>query len=121
MTVLPCGSDSDAQAIRTWVSQYTSHPNQFIYSDRAFVSTFSGETCTFGAGSTAEGWHSQFVGHPDLADKLFFVPSFFIDPATFSTFQDVMHGDFNVRPQYSAPTGRNPDNSDSGMVVGPSS
>ncbi|KAF9049586.1 hypothetical protein BDZ89DRAFT_1057464 [Hymenopellis radicata] len=95
MTALACASADDAQALRSWVQTYMSHPNQFIYGNKAFVSTFSGESCTFGQSSVTEGWKTQFVQHPDLSNNVFFVPSFFVDPATFSTFKDVMHGDFN--------------------------
>jgi glucan endo-1,3-alpha-glucosidase len=67
------------------------------YESRAFVSTFAGETCTFGQSSVPDGWSSQFSNHPDLRGKIYFVPSFFIDPSSFSDFADVMDGEFNVR------------------------
>lgn len=98
MTSLACASADDAQTLRTWVQTYFGHANQFLYRGKAFVSTFSGETCSFGQGNAADGWKTQFVQHADLADNVFFVPSFFIDPSTFSTFEGVMHGDFNVSP-----------------------
>lgn len=93
---LPCASPNDAQTLRNLVNTYVSHPNQLQYASRAFVSTFSGETCTFGQSSVPDGWKSQFSQHPDLAGKIYFVPAFFIDPATFTDFADVMDGDFNV-------------------------
>jgi glucan endo-1,3-alpha-glucosidase len=61
------------------------------------VSTFAGESCTFGQGSAPKGWKNEFAGHPDLKGKIYFVPSFFIDPVKFGDFRDVMDGDFNVR------------------------
>ncbi|KAK0221841.1 glycosyl hydrolase family 71-domain-containing protein [Armillaria fumosa] len=95
MTSLPCATADDAQSIRSWVKTYTTHSNQLMYDSRALVSTFSGESCTFGQSSVAEGWKSQFVQHSDLQGQIFFVPSFFVDPSTFSEYKDVMDGDYN--------------------------
>ncbi|EDR13362.1 glycoside hydrolase family 71 protein [Laccaria bicolor S238N-H82] len=95
MSVLPCGSPADAQALRNLVKAHITHPNQFQYKGRAFVSTFAGETCQFGQGSVADGWKTQFTRSPDLQGQIYFVPAFFIDPATFGNFADVMDGDFN--------------------------
>jgi len=92
----PCGSPNDAQNLRNIVNTHISHPNQLTYASRAFVSTFAGESCKFGQGSVPDGWKTQFTRHPDLQGKIYFVPAFFIDPATFKDFADVMDGDFNV-------------------------
>lgn len=100
---LPCTSPSDAQALRNLVNTYVSHPNQLQYASRAFVSTFSGESCKFGQASVPDGWTSHFSQHPDLNGKIYFVPAFFIDPSTFTDFADVMDGDFNVRSPYLSP------------------
>lgn len=102
---MPCASGSDAQALRSFVQQYISHPNQLQYNSRALVSTFAGEACTFGHSSAAEGWRSQFTQHPDLQGKITFAPSFFVDPATFKSFAGVIDGDFNASFQvdYSVP------------------
>lgn len=43
-----------------------------------------------------DAWKSRFTQHPDLKGKVYFVPSFFIDPAKFGDFNGVMDGDFNV-------------------------
>lgn len=95
MTSLACATADNAQSIRSWVQTYLTHSNQLMYDSRALVSTFSGETCTFGQSSVAEGWKSQFVQHSDLQGQIFFVPSFFVDPSTFSDYKDVMDGDYN--------------------------
>jgi glucan endo-1,3-alpha-glucosidase len=97
--VIPCASPGDAQFLRNFITTYATHPNQLIYDGRVFASTFAGESCTFGQGSPAAGWASQFTRHPDLTGQnaVFFVPSFFIDPQTFNQYGDVMDGDFNVR------------------------
>ncbi|KAK2465337.1 hypothetical protein APHAL10511_002691 [Amanita phalloides] len=87
-------SSQDAHVLRDIVRTYLSHPNQLQYASRAVVSTFSGESCTFGQDSSAEGWRDQFVSHPDLIGRLYFVPSFFIDPKSFGEYRDVINGDF---------------------------
>ncbi|KAG6906620.1 hypothetical protein DXG01_012938 [Tephrocybe rancida] len=95
MSSMPGATSADAQTLRSLVLRFISHPNYMQISSQPLVSTFSGETSTFGLGSASEGWNNEFVGHPDLQGKIRFVPSFFIDPATFNTFTNVMHGDFN--------------------------
>ncbi|KAI0031385.1 glycoside hydrolase [Vararia minispora EC-137] len=91
---LPCASPADAAALRTYITTYATHPNQFIYRNRVYASSFSGETCTFGQSSVPQGWSSQFTRHADLSGQnaVYFVPSFFVDPATFAQYGDVMDG-----------------------------
>ncbi|THV05334.1 hypothetical protein K435DRAFT_745710 [Dendrothele bispora CBS 962.96] len=107
MSSLPCASTSDAQSLRSLVLRFSSHPNQLPYSKPGstttsdssgplpLVSTFSGETCTFGQDTPANAWRSQFTQHDELKGKITFVPSFFIDPGTFGEFEGVMDGDFH--------------------------
>ncbi|KAG6831948.1 hypothetical protein H0H92_006549 [Tricholoma furcatifolium] len=92
---LPCATPDDAQTLRNLVMNFTSHPNYMQFNALPLVSTFSGETCTFGQDTVPDGWNNEFVGHPDLQGTIQFVPSFFIDPTTFGTFSNVMDGDFN--------------------------
>ena len=94
---LPCATPDDATTLRNLVSTYISHPNQLQIESKALVSTFAGESCTFGQSSVAEGWSTQFTNHPDLLGKIFFVPSFFIDPSSFSDFSGIIDGAFGVR------------------------
>ncbi|KAJ7459880.1 glycoside hydrolase [Mycena latifolia] len=95
MSVLPCATVDDGAALRARVNNFATHPNYLQMNGRAFVSTFAGESCTFGQDSVADGWRSQFAQHPELQGKINFVPSFFIDPAKFTDFGGVMDGDFN--------------------------
>jgi glucan endo-1,3-alpha-glucosidase len=78
--------------------RFMHHPGQFLINGKALVSTFAGETCTFGSGSPAQAWFDQFVGHPDLKGKIHFVPSFFGNPAEFGADKDLgksLDGVFN--------------------------
>ncbi|KAG6830981.1 hypothetical protein H0H87_006632 [Tephrocybe sp. NHM501043] len=95
MSSLPCESSADAQTLRDLVLRFITHPSYMQVASQPLVSTFAGEICTFGRGDVSDGWDTEFVGHPDLQGKIQFVPSFFIDPATFNTFSHVMDGDFN--------------------------
>lgn len=95
MTVLPCNTAADAAALRNYITTYASHPNQFKYEGRVFASSFAGDTCTFGQGSATAGWKSQFIQQLTGGNAVFFVPSFFVDPSTFSTYSGVIDGMFN--------------------------
>jgi glucan endo-1,3-alpha-glucosidase len=94
---LPCSGPNDAATLRQYITTYATHPNQLIYKGRVYASTFAGESCTFGQSSVAAGWSSQFIQQLTGANTVFFVPSFFVDPNTFSTFNGVMDGALNVR------------------------
>ncbi|KAI0661905.1 glycoside hydrolase [Cubamyces menziesii] len=94
MSSFPCTTPDDATTLRNLVTQFASRPAQLQVDGKAFVSTFAGESCTFGSGDVPSGWRSQFTQHPDTSGKIHFVPSFFVDPATFNTFTGVMDGDF---------------------------
>ncbi|KAJ6585011.1 glycoside hydrolase [Mycena capillaripes] len=95
MSVLPCATVDDGAALRARVTNFATRPNYLQRNGLAFVSTFAGESCTFGQDNVADGWRTQFTQHPDLQGKMQFVPSFFIDPATFTNFGGVMDGAFN--------------------------
>jgi len=93
MTSFSCGSTQDAQVLRNIVHPYLSHPNQLLYNSRPVVSTFSGQSCTFGQGTPEQGWQTQFTSNPGLGN-IYFIPSFFVDPNSFTDFSNVMNGDF---------------------------
>ncbi|KAH0586158.1 hypothetical protein H2248_007423 [Termitomyces sp. 'cryptogamus'] len=95
MTSMPCETAADAQTLRNLVLKFISRSNYMQVNCQSLVSTFSGESCTFGHKSASDGWSSEFVDHSDLQGKIRFVPSFFIDPSSFGSFNDVMDGDFN--------------------------
>lgn len=97
MSSLPCTAASDAQLLHTYITDYATHPNQLLVNGQVFASTFSGSDCTFGQGSSQAGWSSQFLQQLTGQNTVHFVPSFFIDPNTFSEFDEVMDGSFNVR------------------------
>lgn len=92
MTVLPCGSSSDVSLIQSYINKYASHSAQLNYRGLPLVSTFAGESCTFGQSSVNAGWVSAVrSGVPSV----FFMPSFFVDPATLSSYS-VLDGIYNV-------------------------
>lgn len=92
MGSIPCAGPGDATLLRNYVTTYQSHPNQLKYKGGILVSTFAGENCRFGAGNLNEGWRQALkTGLPPIH----FVPSFFVDPATFGGLT-VMDGAFGV-------------------------
>lgn len=95
MTSYHCVAATDADPIRNLTLQYAARPNQLQVDGQAFVSAFSGETCTFGQGDVPGGWRAAYTQHPDIVGKIHFVPSFFIDPAAFGQYAGVLDGDFN--------------------------
>ncbi|KAH9854653.1 glycoside hydrolase [Lenzites betulinus] len=90
-----CNSPDTAAFIRGLTTAAIGGAAQLTVDGKAFVSTFAGESCTFGEADVFTGWNKQFTQHPDLAGKIHFVPSFFIDIQQFRNFKDVMDGDFN--------------------------
>ncbi|KAI0712188.1 glycoside hydrolase [Earliella scabrosa] len=96
MNVFPCQAAGDADQIRSLTLQFATHPNQLQVDGKAFVSTFAGQQCLFGAATREDGWRSAYTQHPDIQGKIHFVPSFFIDPSSeFAAFSGVMDGDFH--------------------------
>ncbi|KLO14581.1 glycoside hydrolase [Schizopora paradoxa] len=96
MSSLPCTSAADATSLQPYVTNYTSHPNQLKYDNKVFLSTFAGETCLFGQATTAQGW-TTFLSPLTGTNAVFFVPSFFSDPTTWSStgVLNVMDGGFS--------------------------
>ncbi|KZT73782.1 glycoside hydrolase family 71 protein [Daedalea quercina L-15889] len=95
MSSLPCTTADDASALRDYVTTYASHPNQLLWDGKVFISTFAGSDCTFGQSSSAAGWQSEFIDQLTGSNAVQFVPSFFVDPSTFTTYDGVMDGYFN--------------------------
>ncbi|KAL0959330.1 hypothetical protein HGRIS_014591 [Hohenbuehelia grisea] len=92
MTSLPCASPDDAGALQSYIRSYYAHPNQFRYAGLPLVSTFAGENCRFGRGSLDDAWASAVK--PAGGMPVYFLPSFFVDPASFSGLP-VMDGAFS--------------------------
>ena len=93
MTVIPCSASSDAAPLQNYINTYSSHPNILRYSGKMLITTFAGESCKFGQASVDAGWTFAIkTGLPPV----YFIPSFFVDPATFSNYPST-DGQFNVR------------------------
>jgi len=89
---MPCSSPDHAHALRDYITRYADHPNQLRYNGHVFVSTFAGGSCTFGSGSSVQGWKTQFVDQLTGNNKVHFVPAFF---DTFEQFGNVIDGIYN--------------------------
>lgn len=95
MSSLPCTSSDNAATLRSYITSYATHPNQLLVDGKVFASTFSGSDCTFGQANAQQGWQTQFIDQLTGSNAVHFVPSFFVDPTTFSEFDGVMNGAFN--------------------------
>ncbi|KZV74309.1 glycoside hydrolase family 71 protein [Peniophora sp. CONT] len=95
MSANPCAALSDGAPLRAWVNSYYNHPNQFIYNSKVYLSTFAGETCTFGQGSVVAGWKNAVISQLTGSQSVYFVPFFSVDPATFSSYSGVINGAMN--------------------------
>ncbi|KAG5642064.1 hypothetical protein DXG03_003641 [Asterophora parasitica] len=100
MSSLPCATVADAITLRNYLTAYRSHPHQLMYptgsasgTSRLLVSTFAGEACRFGQGTLQAAWQYALRGDSRLP-AVHFVPSFFVDPATFGGLQ-AMDGSFH--------------------------
>lgn len=91
MTSMPCTTADDANDLKYYINMFGQHPNYLVYDGKIFVSTFAGQSCSFGAPSFNEGWNNAVKSGPPV----FFMPSFFIDPSSFNGVS-VMDGAFNV-------------------------
>ncbi|KAF8237471.1 glycoside hydrolase family 71 protein [Tricholoma matsutake] len=90
MTSMPCTTADDANDLKYYINMFGQHPNYLVYDGKIFVSTFAGQSCSFGAPSFNEGWNNAVKSGPPV----FFMPSFFIDPSSFNGVS-VMDGAFN--------------------------
>lgn len=90
MSSIPCSAASHAGVLQEYIRTYANHPNSFKYKpaqqgqEKMLVSTFAGESCTFGQGSLDAGWrYAVKPGGSSGVPAVWFVPSFFVDPNTF--------------------------------------
>lgn len=95
MTSLSCSSYTDGIALANLVKAHSSSSAQAMFNGKVLVSTFSGENCLFGQSNVHDGWNSVFLALLDAAGiDIFFVPSVFSDPSTFSA-STWMDGELN--------------------------
>lgn len=104
MTSLACSAGWHADALKAYVTNYAGHSAQAYYNGRQLVSTFAGTDCTFGYGDWNAGWEGAFK-QPLKAggNNIFFIPSIFTDPSTFSA--SALDGELNWNSGW--PTGGN--------------
>jgi glucan endo-1,3-alpha-glucosidase len=96
MTSLSCSSAGDVAVLQNYINTYNSHPNVLQYDNKILITTFAGESCTFGQGSVDAGWN--FALKTGSLPAVYFIPSFFVAPDTFPTYTST-DGQFNVSSQ----------------------
>jgi glucan endo-1,3-alpha-glucosidase len=71
MTSLPGSSCSDVTLLRDLITACATSPNQLRWNGKIVVSTFGGETCTFGERSVSAGWRRVITdGMPPVSEGL---------------------------------------------------
>lgn len=107
---LGCNNQNDAAILRDYLINFATSPGQLTlpprtgsYLQRAVVSTFAGEWCTFGRGSVRDGWASVLADPSVVAAlqtmgrEVAFIPSWFqrIEQRK-QEFGSLVNGDFHV-------------------------
>ena len=85
------------QEINDYIQKYYGHPSQFTYQRGDFVSTFSGETVTFGQHTANDGWQIEIKNQLAKDNiKIYFVPEWSaLDPKTVFQNNPVIDGLFS--------------------------
>jgi glucan endo-1,3-alpha-glucosidase len=82
MTELSCNDWSRAGLIQSYL-KYLSHSAAAKYNGKPIVTTFAGESCTFGRGSTNAGWAAIFGSY---ANQIYFMPAYNAAPTSLGGF-----------------------------------
>ncbi|ORY77293.1 glucan endo-1,3-alpha-glucosidase agn1 [Protomyces lactucae-debilis] len=69
-------ADQSISGLTHWITDFAQHPNQYFYQNKQFVSTFAGESVTFGQGSANAGWSNFKNTLAGMGNPIYFVPSF---------------------------------------------
>ncbi|WWD02288.1 hypothetical protein V865_000327 [Kwoniella europaea PYCC6329] len=91
---LGCSSTSDASNLVNTIATYASNSAQAKVNSKVLVSTFAGESCTFGQGSYQAAWTYFNSLLTAKSIDIYFVPATFADISTFSS-SSWMDGEFN--------------------------
>lgn len=94
MTVVPCTSAQNAVDHAKLIAKYANSTSQATFMSKTLVSTFSGEYCTYGQGSLAQGWGYLRTQLRALGVEMFLVPALFMDPSQFAA-NPWFDGEFN--------------------------
>ncbi|OCF75909.1 hypothetical protein I204_03206 [Kwoniella mangroviensis CBS 8886] len=91
---LGCSSTSDASNLVNTIATYANNSAQAKVDSKILVSTFAGESCTFGQGSYQAAWTYFDSLLKAKSIDVYFVPATFADISTFSS-SSWMDGEFN--------------------------
>jgi glucan endo-1,3-alpha-glucosidase len=94
MSAFGCSSATHASQLVSLVQSVASSSAQAMYNGKVLVSTFSGESCTFGTGSI-NGWKTLFKDALTSAGvPIYFMPSFFVNSGGLAAY-DWLDGGIN--------------------------
>jgi len=78
MTEFGCNDWSSASTLQSYF-RYFSHPAAAKYKGKPMLTTFAGESCSFGQGSTNSGW-GALLG--SWASQIYFMPAYNAPPTS---------------------------------------
>ncbi|KAJ7647775.1 glycoside hydrolase family 71 protein [Roridomyces roridus] len=93
MSSIPASTSTDIDLLCEYLQSFGTHPRMFRYHGKVLVSTFAGESATFGRGSFEQGWKIAKETMEQIV-PVHFVPAFFIDPARYPEISSI-DGVFN--------------------------
>lgn len=104
MTAISCSSPQDADNIANVIVKFSEHAAQLKDTlGAAYVSTYSGEHCTWGIGFTPGWTQAAKTGPARQGVETKFIPSFFIDHKYAGQYTGFMDGTFPVSGRYQSP------------------
>ncbi|KAF8150452.1 glycoside hydrolase family 71 protein [Mycena galopus ATCC 62051] len=83
MSSIPAGSESDVELLCSYLTAFGKHPKMFRYRGKVLVSSFAGQTATFGQnGDLDKAWSFAKNAMQNIV-PIYFIPAFFVDPARY--------------------------------------
>ena len=100
MSSFPCASADDATPLQRYIGKYSGNLSSMRVNGHMLVSTFAGESCTFGSNQGLnDAWTRAVKPGGGTIPNIWFVPSFFIDPTRFPS-MPVLDGAFQVSTSF---------------------
>ncbi|KAJ7104559.1 glycoside hydrolase family 71 protein [Mycena crocata] len=94
MSSIPAVASSDVNHLCKYLTAFGNHPRMFRYKGKVVVSTFAGESSTFGQPGGLNGVWAFAKAAMEAIVTIHFIPSFFIDPARYPELS-ALDGAFN--------------------------
>jgi glucan endo-1,3-alpha-glucosidase len=77
MSLLPFMLRCSGPLLQQYIRDYINHPAAGRFGGKSILTTFAGESCSFGQGSTNNGWNT-IMGQ--YRNQIYFAPAYNVDP-----------------------------------------